>query len=80
MVAIKLGWESGAREGLISFSQTHPGILATSIPTTHAVEKDPGGEKPARKTSYSFKMLLQMHTHTPLSGDSSPPLVTDATK
>lgn len=79
-VAIKLGWKSGAREGFISSSQTHPSILATSIPATHTMEKDPGGKQPAGTTSYSFKMLLQMHTHTPLSGDSSPPLVTAATR
>lgn len=51
-----------------------------SLSHTHTMEKDPGRKKPAGKTSFSFKMLPQMHTHTPLSGDSGPPLVAAATR
>lgn len=89
MVAVKLGWGSSARERLISFPghihrhscNTHPPPPTTNTHArTHAMEKDPSRKKAAGKTSYSFKTPLQMHTHTPLSSDSSPPLAAAATE
>lgn len=73
-----------AKEGLISFPQTHPGVLLTSTLPPHSlaqmVGKDPGGEKasPERQATPLRCCYKRTLTH-PSPSDSGPPLVAVAT-